>query len=308
MFKDAIDKASTQSPMFMGRQAIIPGRQLLIDGDALCYACAGRDDTEASQARVNLMNTLRRKQVACGAEHVRVLVTARGSHKGHRYAIARVKPYQGQRTNSRRPKNWEYLRGLVEGGVPGYPTEVTAIAEADDLFSKHSFTEGPENIVIATEDKDMRMVPGWHQEWDNLALHFLPVGTWELFTGDKLYGRKWFWMQMLHGDGADNIPGLPKMTKPDGKLALCGPATAEKLLASTTCEAEGRAVVLNQYRNYYGEEWAVNLLEQAILLWMRQRPGDVFDVCAEGNPMYGLDAARSTILQRIAEVQACQPG
>jgi DNA polymerase-1 len=316
-FAAAIAAVAEASPIAMTNQPPIPGRVLLADGDALCYTCAGNDSTDQGQARVNLMDRMRRAKANSRSEDSRVLVTGRGSHKGHRYAIATVKAYQGQRTSSRRPKNWEYLRGIVEGGVPNHPTEVTAVAEADDLFAKYSHDLGPANVVHHTQDKDMRMIPGWHLTWDDFLLTFVKDGEWEHKFNDKVYGRKWFWLQMLHGDGADNIPGLPQYA--DGstytdkarrgmlKFMLCGEVTAGKLLAQCRNEAEARAEVISLYQTFYGADTAAAVLEQGVLLWMRQRPGDVFDVCNEGNPLCGYDAGRQTLLQRIAEAQACLP-
>jgi DNA polymerase-1 len=270
----------------------VPGRLLLVDGDALAYTCGGADSP--GQARANLINHVEQAQRASGASNTAILVTARSSHKGHRYAIARAKPYQGQRSSGRRPEQWEFLRSVLElDNVPCAPVIVTATAEADDLFAAYSLQHNPHNVVIHTQDKDMRMVPGWHLTWSDMRMVYLPDGVYEMAFNDKLYGRKWFWMQMLMGDTADNIPGLPRMTKPDGKQALCGEATAAKLLAGTTTCEEARFVVRGQYEAYYQTEqdpWAglEAMLEQAILLWMRQDPNDLFDVCSPGNPMYGI--------------------
>lgn len=288
---------------------VVQGRVLLVDGDAACYVCAGGDDTSPAQARINLIQRIARAKAAAGAESVIVLVTCRTSHKGHRYAVSRVKEYQGQRKSGRRPKNWEFLRQLLEFGTyTDWPIEITRVAEADDLFSQHSHRRGWENVVHHAQDKDMRMIPGYHLTWDDFHLFAVKPDTWELVRNDKVYGRKWFWLQMLHGDTADYVPGLPKMTREDGKQMLCGEKTAAKLLADFTDEASARALVKSQYRLYYGDEAEVNLLEQAILLWMRRESGNVFDVCAPGGPLHGIsDAAINTIKMRIAEAQSCQP-
>ena len=285
---------------------MVPGRVLLADGDGLAYYCAGNDDTDPAQARVNLLNKLAEAKGAAGAEHVRVLTTASGSTKGHRYAVARVKPYQGQRSNSRRPKNWSYLRSLLEGGFdPRYPVELVGHAEADDLFGKYATEFGADNVVHFTQDKDMRMLPGWHMEWRELRLTRVPTGCYDHVFNGKQYGLKWFWLQMLHGDTADYVPGLPKYIKPDGKAALCGEATAGKLLAECTSSDEARGVVSGLYSGFYEDEWQVNILEQGILLWMRRdAKSSALDVTAPGNPLEGISAeARSTILARIAEAQ-----
>jgi hypothetical protein len=307
-FADAIRRAVEANPMCHGKRgAAVPGRVLLTDGDGLAYYCAGNDGTSPGQARVNLISKLDEAKAAGGAETSRVLMTARGSHKGHRYAIARVKPYQGQRTNSRRPKNWEYLRGLLEGSpADGHPTELTGMAEADDLFGKYSSILGADNVVIHTQDKDMRMVPGWHLEWSTMRMTFVPNGCWAHTHNGLLYGRKWFWMQMLHGDGADYIPGLPKYITPKGTAALCGPATAEKLLAECGNEETARHTVFGLYRGYYPDDWQVQVLEQSILLWMRNdEKSSALNVLAKDNPLDGwpYQEAVEVILRRIAEAQ-----
>jgi DNA polymerase-1 len=305
-FAAAIAQAASASPQVGTRTAMVPGRTLLADGDGLAYYCAGNDDTDPGQARVNLLNKLAEAKAAAGCEFVRVLTTASGSTKGHRYAVARVKAYQGQRSNSRRPKNWGVLRQLLEGGFDArYPVELTARAEADDLFGKYATQLGCANVVHFTQDKDMRMLPGWHMEWRELRLTFVPDGCFDHTFNDKQYGIKWFWLQMLHGDAADYVPGLPKYAKPDGKLALCGEATAAKLLADCTTSDEARATVFGLYRGFWGDEWEVNVLEQGVLLWMRtDDKSSALDVCAPGNPLFGIsDKAVQVILTRIAEGQ-----
>ncbi len=292
---------------------VTPGRHLLVDGDALCYVCAGSDDTAPAQARINLFQRIERATAASGAEAVRILVTARDSHKGHRYAVAVAKPYQGQRKSGRRPKNWEFLRKLLEDnttlGPKHWPIEATSVAEADDLFSQYAHRLGWDNVVIHTQDKDMRMIPGLHLTWDDFHLFAIEPTEWAKVRDDKVYGRKWFWLQMLHGDTADNVPGLPKWTRPDGKQALCGEVTAGKLLAETTSEADALVIVRPQYRLWYGpEDGDTAMLEQGILLWMRRHAGNVFDVCEDGGPLFGIpEAAKTAIKLRIAGAQACLP-
>jgi DNA polymerase-1 len=305
-FAAAITAAAAASPQQGSASPVVPGRVLLVDGDGLAYFCAGNDETDPGTARVKLLNKLQEAMACSGAERSRVLVTATGSHKGHRYAIARAKPYQGQRTNSRRPKNWGYLRQVIEGTCDArYPTELTSNAEADDLFGKYGAELGAENVVHFTQDKDMRMLPGWHMGWTSMCLTYVPGGCYDHRFETKQYGLKWFWLQMLHGDTADNIPGLPKYVKPDGKMALCGEVTAHKLLADCTTSDEAGRVVRELYNGWYGETGEVNLLEQACLLWMRRdAKSSALDVTAPGHPLNGVSReAVDTILKRIAEAQ-----
>lgn len=302
-FSEAVAKAAANESMVTSTSPVIPGRVLYADGDALAYVCAGNDECIPARARMNLMDTLAQAQRASGAEVVRIVATSRGSHKGWRYAVASVKPYQGQRESGRRPKNWEYLRNLIEIDPP-FPTDLVANAEADDLFAKYSKLHGPDNTVIYTQDKDMQMVPGHHMDWKTMRMWFVPEGTWEVIHNDKVFGRKWFWLQMLQGDTADNVPGLPKYIKPTGKEGLCGPATAAKLLADAADDAHAFMLVSGLYKGYYGDTWDEHLLEQACLLWMRNDPDSrLMNVMADGNPLAHvrelMSPAANTLISRV---------
>lgn len=184
--------------------------------------------------------------------------------------------------------------------------EITTTVEADDLFGKYSTILTPENTVIYTEDKDMRMVPGWHLDWKLHTMHFVPEGTWEVEYNEKVFGRKWFWLQMLMGDQADNIPGLPNLLPSNERKGLIGPATAVKLLDKIKTNEDAQGYVSQLYRAYYGDDsWDTELLEQGILLWMRTDNGSsVWDVLKEGNPLDFLNKAShwtaiDTIRERI---------
>lgn len=281
-----------------------PERVLLVDGDALAYSCAGNDDTDPAQARINLIDKVRHAQRVSGSGQVQILLTMPGSHKGHRYAIARYKPYQGQRTNSRRPKNWKHLRNLLEGSMLPFPVHATNTAEADDLFGLWSCSRPHGKTVIFTEDKDMRMVPGIHLTWREYLLIDVPPGTWSLVNGDKVYGEKWFWLQMLHGDPADYVPGLPNFKNAANVVKLMGPATAEKVLANAHDRETARKIVRDLYVENHSEAL---YYEQAILLWMRRdTQSHWFDVFQPGNPLHTdgwMTAAYEEMQDRVAQAE-----
>lgn len=313
-------EAEQHDPMSNGTETIVPGRLLLVDGDGLCYYCAGNDETAPGLARANLIEKVRSAARAAGAEAIKIVVTARGCHKGYRYAVARSKPYQAQRADSRRPKNWEFLRRLLDTGDlgPGIEVEFTNVAEADDLFARYAMNHP--DCVIFTQDKDMRMVPGWHLDWLTHLMFRLEPGTWAVTHNDKLWGRAWFWSQMLHGDTADNIPGLPFYT--DGSIVKSGPNKGEvkqikvgekseavtKLLPQVQSDMGATLLLQQLYRSCFGERWLVEMLEQGILLWMRNdQQSSPLNVVALGNPLHPLTthesypAARAEIMARIAE-------
>lgn len=319
-FAAAIAAAAEQAPMSNGAMPEVAGRLLLADGDGLAYYCAGNDETSPGQSRANLLSKLASARGACGAERVKIVLTGQGSHKGFRYAVARVKPYQGHRKDQRRPNNWQYLREVLEeGGLADWiDTEVTAIAEADDLFSRYA--NGHPDCVLYTQDKDMRMVPGWHLDWLTHLLFRLEPGAWSVMHNEKLWGRAWFWSQMLHGDDADYIPGLPfyrdgsiaksGLHKGEVKEIRCGEKSEAVVQMLPKCKTDMQALLLCRrlYESCYGKRWLVEILEQAILLWMRNdTTSSPFNVVAYPNPLVALashaayPAARAEIMQRIAE-------
>ena len=271
-------KASASSHMG-GAGPILHGRVIYYDGDGLAYYCAGNDETTVAEARERLRDKVDGMQRAASAESRVILLTASGGHKGHRYAIARVKPYQGQRAGNRRPKNWLALRELLEAGEFG-PVISYADREADDGFAYYGWLN-PKNTVIATQDKDMRMVPGWHMDWKDNRMFYLEPNQFDATWNDKQFGEKWFWVQMLQGDTADNIPGLPLL---NGKK--CGEITAAKYLASASNREEALALVSAGYQGCYGDRWYVEMAEQACLLWMRAgSKANWHEACEDGKPL-----------------------
>lgn len=267
-------KAAAANPMpLVNVPSPTEGLVAHVDGDFCAYNCAGSDDTDPGQARRNLLSKLDSIKFASGATAVVVHLTDRASTKGERYLAATVKPYQGQRNSGRKPKNWEVLREYMETyDGDKFRVKNWMTREADDgiAYVTHHAAQAGKLSVICTADKDMRMLPGRHVIWKTKQLVEVPFGTYDL-TGpdDETYGHKWFWLQMLMGDTADFIPGLPKYITPAGKEAQVGKVTAYKLLAGTENNAEAYAVVSGLYRGYYDDDWADRFVEQATLLWLR---------------------------------------
>lgn len=251
---------------------IVPGRLLLVDGDYLAYFCAGNNETTIGDARTRLMQKLDDMRIAAGAEKVVLHLTATGSHKGWRYVIATVLPYQAHRDGSSRPKNWEQLRDFLESYKgPAFTPKIWGTREADDGICFHTKLLPLGRAVVAMKDKDSQMFDGClHLDWDTYELTEVPKGTYEIenSTG-RLFGSKWFWIQCLAGDSADKIPGLPKLLSHTGKMVDCGMARALNALCMTYDDASAFDVVCKHYSTHYREGWPDRLVEQMALLWMR---------------------------------------
>lgn len=254
---------------------VVPGRVLHLDGDLLCYWAGGSEDTTVAESRsraISKINTLREQS---GSESVVLHLTADASTKGDRRLIATVKGYQAQRKSGRKPKNWGYLRQWAEQGSDLFRTKVWATREADDGMALCGHTAEFGKVAIASGDKDLRMVPAVHVNWNTYEVTEVPHGSFHVHGADGLtYGHRWFWEQMLQGDTADNIPGLPYWYG-----AKCGKVTAAKLLTGYEDNEDAFALVYAGYEAEYGEEADDRFIEQAMLLWLRcDHNADIVDV------------------------------
>lgn len=271
--KDAVAAAAAAAPQNEpeARPDVVSGRTLLVDGDYLAYYAAGNDETSPGRARQNALEKIEAFKVLSGSDKVVIHLTDQSSNKGGRYEVATVKPYQGQRNSGRKPKNWRSLRDWLETySGSAFKVKTWTDREADDGMAYHARVLGVQLAVVATADKDMRMFPGIHIDWHSYDLTVLDHRDFRLVGGNgKLYGKAWFWQQVLQGDTADNIPGLEGFIKPNGKVGKIGEKTAEGFLAGADDVYKALDVVVPLYQGYYQESWAERLAEQAILLWMR---------------------------------------
>lgn len=244
-----------------------------VDGDYMAYYAAGADGIGAGAARHNVTSRIDKLKFMTGATKVTMHLTHGASTKGQRFLVARQLPYQGQRNGGRKPDNWAYLREYMETYTGQlFTPRIWTTREADDgiAFATHTMASLKNELhVIHTRDKDMRMFAGIHVSWTDWKITEVPLGAYDIIGADgEQYGHKWFWMQMLHGDTADNIPGL----------AGVGPVKAASLLQGTSSNLEACPIVSGAYSDKYGDEWADKFAEQAILLWMRtDRHADLLD-------------------------------
>lgn len=296
---DVANTAADSTPQVAVPVPVVPGRVLHIDGDMIAYWAGGKEDTDVSVSRAVALNKITAMAHHSGAERTVLHLTAESSSKGDRFLISTVKPYQGQRKSGRKPQNWAYLRTWMENYQgPLMRVKLWGTREADDgmaWMAHHSLGTS----VTSTKDKDMRMLPGWHMDWDTMAMYYVPPGAFDVVHNGKQYGHKWFWLQMLQGDTADNIPGLPRLGN-----KLCGEATAEKYLLPCESNAEAYEYVSDGYELHYADDWQDMMLEQALLLWLRTDKGATFEDVYEVLPPSHFDAAMQRVKARVKEKYA----
>lgn len=302
-FNNIVNSVAAAEPIVPEQKPVVPGRRLFIDGDMLAYHCSGNEDVSIATARNILRNTIRKFTELASAESAVLGLTASGSLKGLRVLVPTSQPYQAQRAGARRPKNWEALRDYMLSGSAG-TVVVATDREADDLAGWFSTKHG-DYAVLCSGDKDFRMLEGWHLDWVHKNMVHVHHGAYEIESNGKVYGYKWFLLQMLQGDTADHIRGLGKCkAAPRG----CGEVTAKKLLADTTNKVEGVARVVELYKQAFGEHWANEFAEQAMLLWIRRGSQATLDEFRAYTPVPdddqdALGSAVKAIKLRVREMQ-----
>ncbi len=279
----------------------VPGRVVHIDADFLAYMTAYDDNKSIPDMQHNCDVLIEKLRLMSGSEKTVLHLTPKGSDKGGRFDIAMLKEYQGNRKDKPKPKLLHVIREWMHkerGAI------LHAECEADDGMSiaqYEAIARGDRNLsIIATKDKDLTMVPGLLLDWDTGEITDTESDYGYLTldgskAAKKIRGRGWkyFWAQMLTGDTADNISGLPMCCTmkylPKGKPKLCGSVMAYEILndALTNQEAFERVRELYKdcgehtpYTNYRtGEQitFGQALVSEAQLLWMRRKL-DINDV------------------------------
>lgn len=206
-----------------------PGRVVHIDADFLAYEVSYErlEDGEGKSLedmKHNANVAIETLRLLSGAERVHLHLTPSTSNKGGRYSIALLKQYQGNRVDKPKPRYLNHIRNWL---VTEHTGTLHQFCEADDGMSSSQYAaiaEGNKHLsIIASKDKDLAMVPGLHLDWSmgniidtedfgSIWLHERVSQSSGTVTKQlKGFGQSFFWAQMLMGDTADNISGLPKV-------------------------------------------------------------------------------------------------
>lgn len=313
---------------------VVAGRVLQADADFWCYFAANVEEHINENYRA-LLDIIETNRVLAGAEFVNVHLTL--GMKGGREQFATVKPYQGKRDDHRDPalkQRVGALRTMLANHKSAIVNPVVnVLQEADDSLTQYQLkridSHGVDKSIIMSGDKDLWMVEGLHCDGSNGRMwkvsgygetRYKEVGN----VKPKLVGEgtSWFWHQMIMGDVADNIPGLPMLS---GELAnryvptkkynsdrapiKCGEAKAVIILHGVHSDQEAFNRVYEAYRQHYNKRTAdAMFLEQAFLLWMR-RTGSVLDVLNFLKPLgftYTPDDKQKALLARFKELALLQ--
>lgn len=213
---------------------VVPGRVVHIDADFLAYQVSAESkeelDPDNPRPRKSFEDMQHNARVAVehimrlsGGERYHLHTTPSGSTKGGRGNQVVLKEYQANRADrTGKPEFLDAIRAFLISDIgSGGRGTAHLTDEADDgmaaaAWSAH-FAGKPELVVVASQDKDLRMCPGYQLIDDEVRTFEGTFGFIELDrskTAPKVTGRgtKFFWAQCLMGDKADNISGIPEVT------------------------------------------------------------------------------------------------
>ena len=226
------------------------------------------DTPEFEQVKQKLCMTMNRWITSAGCDSAYIYMT--DSAKNFRINVAIQRQYKGNRKSEKPPFFYESREFMIEhlGAI------LSDGEEADDLITIHLWTEfnrlksaGVElgsashkqlaSLVVCSKDKDLAISCGWHLDVTKYEL------TWVTYLGElyprwnvskktgkssidqiKGDGIKFFYAQMLLGDGVDNYTGIPRMLKRD----------IYDLLNPCKNEEELYYAVLSAYNKKYSEQ------------------------------------------------------
>lgn len=284
-----------------GGTPVHAGRVLQLDGDFPCYYAADLDKSVENNFK-EFCSIVQNYKELVGAESVNVFVTL--GLKSGRMEMATVQPYQDKRGDAHDPELKERVHA-IRALVAAYKGDAFVpmpcyYREADDALVTSQVARikecGIQSSVMMSGDKDLWMVEGYFAEPKTGQLEltmgyghtdYREVGN----VKPKLVGRgtSWFWHQMIMGDKADNIKGLPMLSgklaeryipkkKPDPKRKplAAGEAKAVAMLKGVTRDIEAYNRVMEAYQEHYGKTAVEMFLESAYLLWM-QREDNPYD-------------------------------
>lgn len=223
-FGIASDELSTQ--LSKEPPKLVKGRVAHIDADFTAYIVACDTVAETRGERPMRDLGVKRAQVKdiaemiarqCGAETYVLHITPSASDKGGRADQAVQQEYQANRADKEAPVDLHAIRGYMAEDLPCC---VHMDQEADDGLAQANWNADDRNLsIIASKDKDLRMVPGLHLDMNTYEIVDVPHGDYGYLEIDDTksskkvvgYGPAFFFAQCIMGDTADWIKGLPAL-------------------------------------------------------------------------------------------------
>jgi len=243
-------------------------KRLVIDGDLIAYAIAYvKESNESVDIEYLLNSKIRRIFNKLNTNLGKVFISGIEKQLCYRHSIATIQEYKGNRDKNNRPK---YINEVKRCMLSMGAISINDDLEVDDYLAIEQ-NKDPNNIIICSLDKDLKMIKGDHYDWN----------TDRLFSISKIEAYRHFFTQLLTGDRIDNIKGLSEKRPKRG----IGLKRALKLLSPCHSYREMLSVVKDKYHLKYGDTYSYKhwktgkiintnsteiLLENANLLWIKR--------------------------------------
>lgn len=208
--------------------------------------------------------------------------------KNFRHKLATILPYKGHRDDLAR-NNVDHIKQMLADDLGA---EWQDGREADDAIATQMWSDlvdvgsklgwedetlkAYSNTVIASRDKDLDTVPGWHFKWwikgakdengNEIPEEKRVVEKGHAYWVSVTQAFRNFYKQMLVGDTSDNIKGLYNVGDKSAWV---------KQLETMDNEEEMYEHVEEKYIKYFGPNYGIQFLkENANLLHMQRRIDD----------------------------------
>ncbi|HEY1645044.1 MAG TPA: hypothetical protein VGF75_01510 [Candidatus Saccharimonadales bacterium] len=172
--------------------------------------------------------------------------------------------YKKNRTKTRKPVCLQEMHDYIEHK---HKAHVSEGEEADDAITIRQyelnslgFDKKNINSVIVSIDKDFNNVPGWHYNPNKDTFKYI----------NELNAKKNFYLQILTGDSADNVPRLKNRWLK---------ATAEEAIRLASSEKEVSEIVLKEVMKVKetSEQEARKYIEMiGRLVWLRTKKDEMW--------------------------------
>lgn len=179
-----------------------------------------------------------------------VKIYVKGNSKNYRSNIASSVEYKANRGD--KPFYHEFARRYLIDEMNAVPVDDQ---ETDDQLGIEQML-GNRLTCICTKDKDLLTIPGWNFNWI----------THKLTSITEQEADKYFYSQLLIGDRADNIKGLPGI----------GPKKAEVILKDKIEKKDLLQAVLSAFKEQGYTEALVE--EIGRLMYIRRRPDEMWSI------------------------------
>jgi len=234
--------------------------KIFVDADTILYRVGFSKVDSASSAVDTLRSYIRTLHGDVGEDTFFYLTEKSKTRYRDRFATTFV--YKESREGAPSPR---FITEMTQWMLDNLRTKIVSsdVGEADDAVSIDAWSmwrADDTDYRVAAVDKDLKQIPGNHYNY--VTRKFTHISEEE--------ANRFFFKQLLMGDRADSIPGLPNIGEVRSTNALKKLSTVDKMWDK----------VVDMYKESYpelDEDSISNIIyERGNMLWMQRREGQTW--------------------------------